>query len=60
MELARAAAVTLPGYAPAILRIAELYTRYRYAPSRPRLDEIRRAVRDFRPRRPRNGAVVTE
>lgn len=51
MELASAAAVRLTGDAPAIFHIADLYCRYRYARQRPGLDEIRQAVRNFRPAR---------
>lgn len=57
MELADAAAVRFPDAAPRIQRIAELYTRYRYAPRRPGLDEIRRAVREFRVRKTRHTPV---
>ncbi|MEJ8568382.1 transglutaminase TgpA family protein [Elongatibacter sediminis] len=53
MELASDAAVRLPDAAQHIQRIADLYTRYRYSPQPPRLDEIRRAVRQFRPDRTR-------
>lgn len=54
MELAASAAVRMPEAAKELRRIADLFTRYRYAPERPALDEIRRAVRDFRPDRPRD------
>lgn len=55
MELASAAAVRLPDAAPHIFHIADLYRRYRYAPDRPGIDEIRRAVHEFRPSKPAEG-----
>jgi transglutaminase-like putative cysteine protease len=51
IELAGAAAAVLPGSAPAIHRIAGLYTRCRYAPGPAPLPELQEAIRAFRPPR---------
>jgi len=51
MELAAAAAVRLPGSSMEIFHIAELYNRHRYSPQRPEPGEIRRAVKNFHPKR---------
>jgi transglutaminase-like putative cysteine protease len=51
LELAANASVRLPEEATRIFRIAQLYNRYRYAPQPPELDEIRSAVREFRPKK---------
>ena len=50
IELAQAAALSLPGDAPAIYRIADLYSRYRYSPVPPPFSEIKSAVKDFHPK----------
>ncbi len=50
-ELARAAEVELPEQADKIRRISDLYNRLRYAPEPPALQELRVAVREFRPRK---------
>jgi transglutaminase-like putative cysteine protease len=50
-ELATAAAVELPELATRIYHIGELYNRYRYAAEPPALQELREAVRNFRPQR---------
>jgi len=50
IELAQDAALSLPGDAPAIYRIADLYSRYRYSPLPPPFGEIKSAVRDFHPK----------
>jgi transglutaminase-like putative cysteine protease len=49
-ELATAAMVQLPVHAAAIQRISDLYIRYRYAPEPPPIQELRDAVRSFKPR----------
>ena len=50
IELAQAAALSLPGDAPAIYRIADLYSRYRYSPLPPPFSEVKNAVKDFHPK----------
>jgi hypothetical protein len=52
LELATAAGARLPAQAEAITRIAELYTRSRYAPDPPPLETLREALGAFRPNRP--------
>jgi len=49
LELAEAAAVKLPEQSENIYRIANLYSRCRYAADPPKLQELRDAVRGFRP-----------
>lgn len=49
MELAAAASVRLPGQAEPITRIANLYTRSRYAADPPPFHELRQAILEFRP-----------
>lgn len=49
IELGVAAARELPADARAIHRIANLYTRSRYAPAPPPYSELKHAIRDFRP-----------
>ena len=49
MDLAAAAAVRLPAHRDQIGRVADLYTRCRYAPQPPPVDRLERAVRHFRP-----------
>jgi hypothetical protein len=51
IETAAAAGQRLPAHTIAVRRIAELYTRCRYAPGTPPVAELRRAVREFRPGR---------
>lgn len=51
IELAGAAAAVLPASAAAIHRIANLYTRCRYAAGPPPVPQLEEAVRGFRPRR---------
>ena len=48
-ELATAAASRVPSDAPSIDRIALLYTRCRYAPGRPPLQDLKQAVGRFKP-----------
>jgi len=50
-ELAMAAAVELPEQAENILRISDLYNRLRYAAEPPPLQELRKAVREFKARK---------
>lgn len=50
-ELAAAASVELPEHAENIQRISDLYNRFRYAPEPPALQELRQAVRRFKPKR---------
>lgn len=50
LELAAAAAVELPEQAATIHHISDLYNRYRYAPQPPAIQELREAVRNFRPK----------
>ena len=50
IETAAAAGRRLPADSGPILRIAELYTLCRYAPGTPPVSELRRAVREFRPK----------
>jgi transglutaminase-like putative cysteine protease len=49
LELAEAASVRLPRDAAAIRRVADLYSRYRYASQPPPLQQLLSAVREFRP-----------
>ena len=51
IELAQAAALNLPGDAQSIYRSADLYSRYRYARVPPPLSEIKRAVKEFHPKK---------
>jgi transglutaminase-like putative cysteine protease len=51
LEVAEAAARRLPAQADAVRRIAILYARSRYAPGPPPLQELKRAVSDFRPKK---------
>jgi transglutaminase-like putative cysteine protease len=51
IELAGAAAAVMPASAAAIHRIANLYTRCRYASGPPPVPQLEEAVRGFRPRR---------
>jgi hypothetical protein len=51
METADAAAQQLPGEAGAIRRMSTLYTRYRYSPAPPAIEALKRAVRDFKPKK---------
>jgi transglutaminase-like putative cysteine protease len=51
IETAAAVAQRLPAQTLAARRIAELYTRCRYASGTPPVADLRRAVRDFRPGR---------
>jgi uncharacterized membrane protein YedE/YeeE len=50
-ELAEAASRGLPQHASSIQRIAQLYTRCRYAPEPPPVPELQEAVSEFRPTR---------
>ena len=50
LELAEAAAAALPDRARDIRHIGQLYTRCRYGPEPPDVDELRSAVRAFRPK----------
>ena len=56
IETAAAAGQRLPAQTNAVQRIAELYTRCRYAPGTPPIAELRRAVREFRPGRGKSRA----
>jgi transglutaminase-like putative cysteine protease len=49
IELAEAASIRLPADSGSIHRIAQLYTRIRYAPDPPRFEDLKKSVRDFRP-----------
>jgi transglutaminase-like putative cysteine protease len=49
VELAAAAASALPASAAGICRIADLYTRCRYAPGPAHVPQLEQAVRNFRP-----------
>jgi transglutaminase-like putative cysteine protease len=49
IELAEAASVRLPADSGAIHRIAQLYTKSRYAPDPPPLSDLKQAVQEFRP-----------
>jgi transglutaminase-like putative cysteine protease len=49
IELAEAASIRLPSDSSLIQRIAQLYTLSRYAPDPPPLDDLKRAVQEFRP-----------
>jgi hypothetical protein len=49
IELAEAASVKLPADSGAIHRIAQLYTKSRYAPDPPPLSDLKQAVQEFRP-----------
>jgi transglutaminase-like putative cysteine protease len=51
IELAQAAALNLPGDAQSIYRIADLYSRYRYARIPPPLGEIKSAIKEFHPKK---------
>lgn len=55
METADIASSHLPDNAAAIRRITGLYTRCRYAPGPPPLQELRQAVSDFRPAKKTSG-----
>lgn len=48
-DVALAASEKLPHDAAQIRRIATLYNRYRYSPSSPGLEELKQAVKSFRP-----------
>ncbi|MDZ4729617.1 MAG: DUF3488 and transglutaminase-like domain-containing protein [Xanthomonadales bacterium] len=50
-ELAAAAAVELPEQAEHIFHISDLYNRFRYASEPPALQELRQAVKKFKPGR---------
>ena len=49
MEMAEAASKQLPAHANAIHQVSSIYTQCRYAPVAPSIDDLKRAVRDFRP-----------
>jgi len=51
LELAHAAALSLPSDSPAIHQIADLYNRYRYSPAPPPLEELKSAIADFHPKK---------
>jgi transglutaminase-like putative cysteine protease len=51
LELAAAASANLPRHRAVIGRIADLYARCRYSPDPPPVDELKRAVKDFRPKK---------
>jgi hypothetical protein len=50
MELAVAASHRLPADSAAIIRVADLYTRSRYAPAPPPISTLRQAVHEFQPK----------
>jgi hypothetical protein len=52
LELAAEAGARLPDQRTAIEHIADLYTRCRYSPAPPPVDQLERAVRDFSPKKP--------
>lgn len=52
MAVAGEAGSKLPDDAAEIQRIAALYNRYRYAPSPPTLQELKQAIKSFRPHKP--------
>lgn len=54
LEMADQAARCLPAMADGIYEITDLYSRYRYAPQRPALQELRQAVRRFQPKKKAN------
>ena len=51
LELAHAAALSLPSDSPAIHQIADLYNRYRYSLAPPPLEELKSAIADFHPKK---------
>lgn len=55
IELAQSASKRLPAESAAIHRIADLYTRSRYAPVAPPLAELKQAVHDFQPAKIKSG-----
>lgn len=51
IELAQAASLCLPDDSKHIHSIADLYTRYRYSPVPPALQELKSAIKDFHPKK---------
>lgn len=51
LELGLAASDRLPQHRQSIGTVSDLYTRCRYSPNPPPLDELKRAVRDFKPKK---------
>ncbi len=51
IELAHEAALHLPGDSRAIHQIADLYSRYRYSPLPPSLNELKSAIKEFHPKK---------
>lgn len=51
LELGLAASNRLPQHRQTIGKVSDLYTHCRYSPDPPPLDELKRAVRDFKPKK---------